>query len=206
MTESRTIRHRGRPAASSDDHRGRLLDIAQGLFAARGFAATTLRQVALDAGVTPALAHYYFNDKAGLFELVLRERIAPLLGGIQSTITDTAQDPASALSKFVQQFTLLASRHPWLPQLIVRETRLLDPLTMQLQTLVLAGQASGVIRPDLRADWIVLSVLALSAFPLARDASSVQALTLHHLALLQDGLKAAPGRRVVAKRRKITRV
>jgi AcrR family transcriptional regulator len=206
MTGSHAIRHRGRPTTSTDDHRGRLLDIAQGLFADRGFAATTLRQVALDAGVTPALAHYYFNDKAGLLEVVLRERIEPLLAGIQSAISDTEQDPASALSRFVQQFTLLASRHPWLPQFIVRETRLLDPLTMQLQMLVSAGQASGVIRSDLRADWIVLSVLALGAFPLARDASSVQAVTLHHLALLQDGLKAAPGRRVVAKRREIPRV
>ena len=201
------------------------MDVARDLFAARGFAATTLRQVALGAGVTPALAHYYFTDKAGLFDVVLRERIAPLLAGIQSTIStgapDTQQDPAGALARFVQQFTLLASRHPWLPPLILRElseatadreslaakaftTQFLGPLTLQLRQLVTAGQASGVIRPDLRAEWIVLSVLSLSAFPLARDASSVQALTLHHLAVLRDGLKAAPGTRVVTKRREIT--
>jgi len=182
------------------------MDVARDLFADRGFKATTIRQVAIGARVTPALAHYYFADKAGLFEAVLRERIAPLLAGIEAAITDAEHDPASALARFVQQFTLLASRHPWLPQLIVRETQLLDPLTRQLQQLVAAGQASGVIRADLRAEWIVLSVLSLSAFPLARDASSVQALTLHHLAVLRDGLKAAPGSRVVAKRREIAGV
>jgi TetR/AcrR family transcriptional regulator len=207
MTAQPSLRYRGRPAAGGNNCRAQLLDAAQALFAARGFTATTLRDVATGAGVTPALAHYYFVDKAGLFEVVLRERIAPLLDGIQSSIAaDATHDPASALSKFVQQLTLLASRHPWLPQLIVRETKLLDPLTLQLGQLVSAGQASGVIRSDLRADWIVLSVLSLSTFPLARDSSSIQALTLHHLAVLRDGLKAAPGVRVVAKGREIAGV
>jgi len=223
MAQARSRRLRGRPSAGKDNHRGRLVDIARDLFAARGFTATTLRQVALGAGVTPALAHYYFTDKAGLFDAVLREHIAPLLAGMQSTISTRTQDPAGALARFVQQFTLLASRHPWLPPLLLRElseatadreslaakvftTQYLQPLTLQLQQLVTAGQASGVIRSDLRAEWIVLSVLSLSAFPLARDASSVQALTLHRLAVLRDGLKAAPGIRVVTKRREITGV
>jgi len=199
------------------------VDIALKLFAIRGFTATTLRQVALGAGVTPALAHYYFADKPGLFDVVLHERIAPLLAGIQSAISAPGQDPDSALARFVQQFTLLASRHPWLPPLMLRELseatadndsmaaqalakQLMGPLTLRLQQLVAAGQASGVIRADLRADWIVLSMLALSAFPLVKDSSSVQALTLHHLALLRDGLKAAPGIRVVAKGHEVTGV
>lgn len=37
------------------------------LFAERGFAATSLREIARDAGVDPALVHHYFSGKDDLF-------------------------------------------------------------------------------------------------------------------------------------------
>ncbi|WP_082357740.1 MULTISPECIES: TetR/AcrR family transcriptional regulator [Arthrobacter] len=40
---------------------------ARKLFAERGFAATSLREIARDAGVDPALVHHYFSGKDDLF-------------------------------------------------------------------------------------------------------------------------------------------
>ncbi len=40
-------------------------------FAHNGYAGTSLRAVAVSAGVDPALLHYYFADKRGLLEATL---------------------------------------------------------------------------------------------------------------------------------------
>ena len=56
----------------------RILDSAEDLFSKRGFDGVTMREVADLANVDPALAHYYFATKQGLFDAVL-ERRAELL-------------------------------------------------------------------------------------------------------------------------------
>jgi AcrR family transcriptional regulator len=77
-------RPRGRRPGSSDS-RERILAAARACFAAHGYDRTRIRDVADDAGVDPALVHYFFNTKDGLFvaamELPIRpaEVIAPLV-------------------------------------------------------------------------------------------------------------------------------
>ncbi len=55
-------RRRGGP-----DTRGQILEAARSSFADRGFKGTTIRAVAADAGVDPALVHHYFGSKDDLF-------------------------------------------------------------------------------------------------------------------------------------------
>lgn len=49
----------------------RILATARALFAQHGFAGTSMRAVALDAGVDPRLVTYYFHDKGTLLEACL---------------------------------------------------------------------------------------------------------------------------------------
>jgi len=49
------------------DTRGQILDAARQAFAGRGFAATSIRAIAADAGVDAALIHHYFDSKQQLF-------------------------------------------------------------------------------------------------------------------------------------------
>lgn len=51
----------------SDRTRATILDAAQRLFAERGHAATTIRDVAAEAGIDPALVMRYFGSKDELF-------------------------------------------------------------------------------------------------------------------------------------------
>ena len=68
-------RTRGRrPTAETADLRATLLDAALACFVRRGIAVTSLRDIATEAGVTPALVHYYFGDKAQLQEAVAEAR------------------------------------------------------------------------------------------------------------------------------------
>ncbi len=84
MTESR---RRGRPAGGGGDRRARILQAARSQFASEGFAGASLRSIAADAGVDPALVSHYFGTKAGLLAATLdvpfdpAERIATALDG-----------------------------------------------------------------------------------------------------------------------------
>jgi AcrR family transcriptional regulator len=66
---------RGRPpSADAADLRERILDVAETLFARRGFDAVSTREVAEDAGATTAMIHYYFRTKRQLFDTVFARR------------------------------------------------------------------------------------------------------------------------------------
>ncbi|HEX4175538.1 MAG TPA: TetR family transcriptional regulator [Acidimicrobiales bacterium] len=49
------------------DTRGEIVEAAKRVFADKGYEGTSLRGVAREAGVDPALVHHYFDGKASLF-------------------------------------------------------------------------------------------------------------------------------------------
>lgn len=53
------------------DSRADILEAARDLFAAKGFKATTMRQVAEQAGVDAALIHHFFDSKVELFQAAI---------------------------------------------------------------------------------------------------------------------------------------
>lgn len=67
MTETPTSRDRQR-----EETRTRIADIARRSFATRGYDRTTIRQIATDARVDPALVMHYFGHKRDLFKTVVR--------------------------------------------------------------------------------------------------------------------------------------
>lgn len=68
----RTGRRRGRPGT-----REAILTAARARFAQRGFDKTSIRAVAADAGVDPALVHHYFGTKQQLFAAVVQLPVDP---------------------------------------------------------------------------------------------------------------------------------
>lgn len=208
-------RQPGRPVTGSADHREALLDAGIRCFAAQGVAAATLKRIAADAGVTPALAHYYFRDKEGLLDAVVELRIAPLVQTLATAVREipTAQ-PRLALETFVREYTALASSQPWLPQLLVREvlnpqgalrTRFPQRFAAGLATLltgvIRTAQQRGEILDSLDPARLVMSIIALCIFPfiatplvvdtlgIAVGPEQAQSLASHHLAVLLSGIE-----------------
>ncbi len=68
---------RGRRAGSSGTRQA-ILDAARTRFAREGYGATTIRKVATDAGVNPALVMQFFSSKEELFAAVLSMPAAAL--------------------------------------------------------------------------------------------------------------------------------
>jgi AcrR family transcriptional regulator len=69
-----TARRIGRPPDSdSADTRRRILDVARAAFATNGFEASTNRDLAHDAGITPGALYYHFGSKLELYLAVDRD-------------------------------------------------------------------------------------------------------------------------------------
>lgn len=57
-----------RPSAKGERTRRRILDVALGMFAERGYDGTTMRAIAAEAGVSVGNAYYYFKSKEHLIQ------------------------------------------------------------------------------------------------------------------------------------------
>src|ERR1700680_1651882 len=111
-----------RPVVEDFDVREHLLDTATRLFSDRGIAATTVAQIAAEAGVASALVHYYFTNREKLLDAVVDERLAPAAEFVwRPAAEDTASDPFALVHEFVARLFDVTDRMPWLPPLWLRE-------------------------------------------------------------------------------------
>src|SRR5690606_25333768 len=138
-------RARGRPPDDAD-RRALALDAALACYVRRGIAATTLRDIADEAGVTPSLLHYYFGDAAGLREAVTAERLMPVFVEIRDLLLGMPDAPLrEVLTVFVDALCGMVRRHAWLPALWIREVVSEGGSLRDLLVQRLAPQIAGVL-------------------------------------------------------------
>ena len=77
MTAELERKRPGRPPGTSDT-RERILAAARNLFARNGIDKTSIRAIAKEAGVDPALVHHYFGTKTQLFAAAIHIPIDPM--------------------------------------------------------------------------------------------------------------------------------
>ena len=101
----------GRPSADSPDLRGRQLEAALACFVRKGIAATSLRDIASEAGVTPALLHYYVGDKAQLQQEVIAQKILPVFAALREPLLQAGDDIAALIAGFVTGIGRIVAKH-----------------------------------------------------------------------------------------------
>ena len=208
-------RRPGRPAAKTTDadQRNRLIDAAVTLFARHGVAATSTKAIAAEAGVTPALVHYYFRDRDQLLDTVFDERLQPLIEQVFGAMASHPGDIVSTLPALAGQFIRTASATPWFPGLWIREivstegqlrARMLQRVALRRASLILgplaAARSQGKLTPGLEPTLVMVSLIGLTLLPLATThiwrnlpgAADIDTETLvrHVTALLSHGLSA----------------
>lgn len=72
-----TVGRRPGRRPGSADTRGEILAAARRVFAEKGFDKATVRGIAREAQVDPALVHHYFDTKEGMFAAAMRLPITP---------------------------------------------------------------------------------------------------------------------------------
>src|SRR5687768_12321723 len=110
----------GRPAVGSDeDVRSALLDSAGKLFLRYGFERVTARQIAAGAGTTPAMIHYYFTNKLGLFRAMLDRAIQPLREKLVGLLMQA--DGALDVPALIAMHMRTVATNSWIPVFILNE-------------------------------------------------------------------------------------
>ena len=79
-----------RTRMSASERREQLLAVARGLFAERGFDATSVEEVAARAQVSKPVVYEHFGGKEGLYAVVVDREITTISAAISSAITDPA--------------------------------------------------------------------------------------------------------------------
>lgn len=108
--------------------RERLLSAASRLFAERGFAKVTVRDICRRARANVAAVNYHFHGKTGLYEEVLRSAIQTMRGTTEEAQRAGAgRPPAGQFEAFVAFFLqrVVEGRNSWIHQLMMHE--LSDP-------------------------------------------------------------------------------
>ncbi len=99
--------------------RDRILDEAEALFAHKGFAGTSVRDIATCAELTPASLYNHFSNKDALYRAVLERGVQPLIErlGVLATKDDINEAGAQIIEGIMEHLT----EHSHLPRLIALE-------------------------------------------------------------------------------------
>jgi AcrR family transcriptional regulator len=99
--------------------RDRILDTAEALFAEKGLAATSVRDIASAVGLTAASLYNHFEGKEALYAAVLERGIRPLVLVLEGLANqpDPAARPDAAIPQVVAHF----AQHPNIARLIYHE-------------------------------------------------------------------------------------
>jgi TetR/AcrR family transcriptional regulator, fatty acid metabolism regulator protein len=146
--------------ATADDKRQQILAAAVRVFAAQGYEASRVGDVAREAGVAYGLVYHYFGSKDAVLEAVFREQWGRLLAAV--ALAEETGETAPEQLELVVKIVLRAWRDdPDLVRLLVREiTRSphiqdeLDEIGQafaSLERIVSRGQEEGTLRGDVDA-------------------------------------------------------
>jgi len=113
----RRRRQPGRPSGEAGaPGREALLEAASRLFARHGVSGVSLRRVAEEAGVTPAMVHYYFGSKEGLYEALLERTFGRVLERVRAVL-----EQGGGLAELLEVLIGTFGAEPWIPTLVIRE-------------------------------------------------------------------------------------
>lgn len=189
------IRLLGRPP-QSNQVREALIVHARVLFIAHPYEKVSLRMVATQAGVNMAMIRYYFNNKAGLFETMLRETLNPMHKAIEEAKSGAGEN---LLLVVMTNFYQVMSQHKNFPRLISRCMQLskdsppreiVEKIMMEHMPLVQGKikaelSSDGVLQQGASAQLSYFSLLNLMVFPFI---APPEMLKLHGITIDDDFL------------------
>ena len=160
------------PPAPDTTSRDQILDAAERLFAGRGFAGATIKDIGREAGVNSALLYYYFADKEQLYREVLRRFVTRLVARTMGGLT-AGGDPEARLRGFLAAQAETLAANPHFPRLMARElvesdgARAVEQIHLLAATsfrrlceLIEEGQESGMFRTDVDPRFAAISVIS----------------------------------------------
>lgn len=133
------------------ERRQQLVEVARGVFAARGFEATALEEIAERAGISRPILYSHFGDKQGLFEAVVEAEIER----VRAVVTDAIAEPApprELVERGLRAFFAYVREHPDGHAVLTRDAPVhLSDAGLGVMLDGLAGRIAEVIAGGIRS-------------------------------------------------------
>ena len=101
-----------------------ILEVAEELFAQKGFEGTSVRELARKAGINIAMISYYFGSKEKLFESLVEYRASFMREKLQILRRDESQDPLTKIERMIDLYVDRIVSHNLFSRILHRELSL----------------------------------------------------------------------------------
>lgn len=104
-----------------NDKQEHILEVAEALFATNGFAGTSVRDIAKEAGVNLAMISYYFGSKEKLLGSLFMLRAKKFGLQIEEIVKDDSAGPLEKMFKLIDKYIERITTYPNFHKIMVRE-------------------------------------------------------------------------------------
>lgn len=168
-----------------------ILEAAERLFLNKGFALTSMTEIAKTVGCNQALVHYYFRTKENLFQEIFKKKATVFFSGFAAIDEASISFEESLRLKIEAHFDMVRA-NPQLPFLIMNElttnprrieslkaglgaltASAFSPLDARLRAEIAAGRVRPISTEDLVINIVSLNVMFFLASPIVRSIRSL---------------------------------
>jgi AcrR family transcriptional regulator len=145
-----------------------IISVAERLFSDKGFAGTSVREIAESAGINVAMISYYFNSKEKLMEAIFTERTTRMTEKLEKLLQDEKLTPFQKLEVLVDDYiSKLIDKHKFYRLMYFEQmldnnpaiNSLLQQLKMRntelISRLIADGQQKKVFRKNIDVSFMI---------------------------------------------------
>jgi AcrR family transcriptional regulator len=153
-----------------NDKQIQILQVAEKLFAEKGFDGTSIRNIAKEAGINIAMVSYYFGSKEKMLEALIFSRTSDLKMQLEN-ILKAESEPMEKLDQLLDLYIARVSKNRCLYQIVnsesanVKRALSLKSFTEvkkrnleSLQLIIAQGQEKGIFRKDINVSLIPATI------------------------------------------------
>ncbi len=157
------------------DTRLNLIEIATPLFAKKGFAAVSVRELAQAASANVAAVSYHFGGKEGLYQAVLEEQFAPIALLLEKLPAIAATSGEARLRFYADNIIGIHHHRPYFIRIMTSELtnptvcfhvirKYISQVFLFIRQALADGVAAGEFRADLNIDLAVPALAGIMNF------------------------------------------
>ncbi len=148
-----------------------ILQVAEKLFAEKGFDGTSVRNIAKEAGINIAMVSYYFGSKEKMLEALILSRSSDLKIQLENIFKEEIE-PMEKIDKLIELYMARMNKNRCIYQIVHSElsniqrsvdlksfTEVKKRNLESLKRIIAQGQEKGIFRKDVNVELIPATIL-----------------------------------------------
>ncbi len=158
------------------DTETKLIETAISLFAQKGFAGVSIRELAREANVNSALISYHFGGKEGLYKAVMEEQFSPIAQVLKQFANMVQLSPRERLHAYAKNIVIIHRERPFLAQCFHIELanpsaccesvikKYVSQMFQFIHKTLAEGVENGDFKADLQIEYATISLAGIMNF------------------------------------------